>query len=173
MGGRASKTESRFAQQTTRRPPMEELRSQELPGQRRQKIQMGRTYELHSERRCLNTKASIRKSVTKAHMRRTAPSGLPVDLWHNMNPTNYQTEFDAFMVQAIQVQADSDNAGRRSMVLFGSYKQPGKNPWIPIVVTFWDAGWKEADRATMRAKNINDLLERRQRSEWVQSDASG
>lgn len=79
---------------------------------------------------------------------------------NSKNPTNYQTEFDAWTVQSLQVQAASDNAGRSSMITGGSYKAPGKNPWIPLIFTLWDSGWKEADRATMRANNINNKLER-------------
>ena len=76
------------------------------------------------------------------------------------NPTLYQAEVDALTVQAVQVQADYNNAGKATEIFGGWYQQPGKNPWIPLIYTHWDSGWKEADRATMRTKNINSLLER-------------
>jgi RHS repeat-associated protein len=79
---------------------------------------------------------------------------------NSKNPTNYQTEFDAFTVQFLQVQADSNNQGRATYILGGWHKDPGKNPWVPLVLTMWDSGWKEANRAVMRANNINSLLER-------------
>jgi hypothetical protein len=79
---------------------------------------------------------------------------------NSKNPTNYQTEFDAFTVEMLQVQSDFNNSGKASQIIGGWHKDPGKNPWIPLIFTEWDSGWKEADRATMRASNINNVLER-------------
>jgi RHS repeat-associated protein len=79
---------------------------------------------------------------------------------NSKNPANYQSEVDAFTVEMLQVQADFNNSGTASQIIGGWHKDPGKNPWIPLILTKWDSGWKEADRATMRASNINRLLER-------------
>jgi hypothetical protein len=53
-----------------------------------------------------------------------------------------------------------NNSGRASKVIGGWYKEQGKAPLLPLIVTAWDEGWGEADRATMRANNINNLLTR-------------
>src|SRR2546430_232662 len=76
------------------------------------------------------------------------------------DPTLYQTEFDAHTVQFLQGQADYNNQGLAQVNIGGWHQDPGKAPWVPLVLVEWDSGWKEADRATMRAKNINNLLER-------------
>jgi len=75
-------------------------------------------------------------------------------------PTLYQTESDAYTVQSLMIQADFDNKGTAAQRLGEYYKEPGKNPWLPLTMTWWDSGWKEADRATIRANNINKFLER-------------
>ena len=95
-----------------------------LPGQRRQKVTLraghANSRSMARETGPWKTKAAIKKPVTKAHRRRTAPRWVASGFDDNKNPTNYQTEFDKVMVQAIQVQADSDNARTRSIVKFGA-----------------------------------------------------
>jgi RHS repeat-associated protein len=76
------------------------------------------------------------------------------------DPTNYQTEFRAFNVGFIQVQADFNNKGEAWQFAGNTYKDPGMATVLPMILVAWDAAWKEADRATMRANNINELLAR-------------
>jgi hypothetical protein len=74
------------------------------------------------------------------------------------NPTDYQTEVDAFTVQSVLAQARNPNT--YSYVQLPHLFIPGKNPYLPEKVRIWDSAWKEANRAEERLKSINRILDR-------------
>jgi hypothetical protein len=74
------------------------------------------------------------------------------------NPTVYQNEFDGHLVQSVLAQARlPDNY--LYIPLPAAFIR-GKNPYLPERVRIWDSGWKEADRATIRRANIDNVLVR-------------
>jgi RHS repeat-associated protein len=85
------------------------------------------------------------------------------------NPTEYQTEFDAFTVMGVLGQArhldePPGPANRTEVSLPGAVVagRKGYNPtfYAPERVDLWNSSWAPADVATMRGKGINTILAR-------------
>jgi RHS repeat-associated protein len=78
----------------------------------------------------------------------------------NKNPGAYQFEVDGYTVQSLMAEANNPNGS--NAVRLPSFKEPGKNPYLPGRATIWKREWEGADRATLTAfrSNVDALLSR-------------
>ena len=78
----------------------------------------------------------------------------------NKNPGAYQLEVDGYIVQSLMAEANLPNGS--SSVRLPYFKEPGKNPYLPVRVPIWKSEWEGADRATLAAfkGNVDRFLSR-------------
>lgn len=71
------------------------------------------------------------------------------------NPSNYQSESDAYTVSSLLSEARGD----RSRIISIDNEFDSKRPAVFPFAQIWNSSWAAADVATMRQHNINKLLE--------------
>ncbi len=94
---------------------------------------------------------------TIAHEGSHAADGADFVLGAAKNPSLYRTEFDAYTVSSLFQEA----SGIKNRYILSDYTAPYKNGRIvhpPSLVYLYESSWAEADKATLRAYNIDTLL---------------